>query len=358
MFKLCSTTFFVVYLLTISSTTFAKIWRVNNNSGIAADFTTLTNAHNGAAAGDTLHVEGSPNSYGSLTATKRLIIIGPGYYLSQNENTQALKLTARVDGITVNTGASGTQIMGMDFNGYSVSVFANDVVIKRNRFSSTNGANMDWVAGLINTYYTNNSSNLPANNIIISQNYGVRIDINYPSTGVLITNNYLLYGTGYGDNTTGAALGMHANAIAIIQNNVIRNGKLAINNSSFTNNIMVAGSFDGAGNLISNNLASGTQFGTENNNRANVDMSSVFIGAGANVSPDQQWRLKAGSPAIGAGFGSTAQNPVDAGMFSGHTPYVLAGLPPVPTIYFFENKPVGSDTDPITVTIKVKSVGN
>ncbi|HUR10478.1 MAG TPA: hypothetical protein VM012_03875, partial [Flavitalea sp.] len=55
--------------LFIVMNSYAKIWRLNNNAGVAADFTTLQSAHNSASVGngDTLHLEGSPTSYGSLT---------------------------------------------------------------------------------------------------------------------------------------------------------------------------------------------------------------------------------------------------------------------------------------------------
>ena len=54
------------------SLSFAKIWRVNNNIGITANFTTLQAAHDGAAAGDTVYLESSPTSYGGLNCTKKL----------------------------------------------------------------------------------------------------------------------------------------------------------------------------------------------------------------------------------------------------------------------------------------------
>lgn len=334
----------------------AKIWRVNNTAGIQADFTTLTAAHTGASSGDTLHIEGSSTSYGSLTCSKKLIIIGPGYFLAENPNSQALRQTALVDGgITFNNGSQGSVVMGLDFNSAGIQMYCSDIVIRRNKFSYVSGTTTDWNTGAINLYYHSNNSAIPASNIIISQNYGVTIYAPYASSGVLITNNYIAYHASSGDATTGSSINLSANAVAIIQNNIFRRGKVTSFNSSFTNNIMVAGTFEGTANLVFNNLGNGTQFGTANGNQSNISMSTVFVGTG---SPDGQWMLKAGSPAIGAGYGSTAQNPVDAGMFSSYTPYVLAGLPPVPAIYSFENKPVGSNTDPITVTIKVKSVGN
>lgn len=351
-----STIILAVVLLSVSvSTSYAKIWRVNNNPSVTADFTTLAAAHTGAASGDTLHLEGSPNSYGGLTCTKKLIIIGPGFFLAQNPNTQALKYTAKVDAITLNAGSAGTEIMGLDFNNNSLNIYSHDIIVKRNKFASASGNSQDWTGGLANIYYVGNTSTA-ANNIIISQNYGVRVDVNYASTGILVSNNYMLYGSAYGDGTTGICLNAHANAIVLVQNNIFRNGKVTCYNSNVTNNIMVAGTFEGTGNLVSNNISNAAQFGTTNNNKANQNMAAVFVGAGDDVSPDGQWKLKAGSPAIGAGFGSTQANPIDAGMYDARSPYVLAGLPPVPAIYFFENQPIGSNTDPIDVTIKVKSV--
>ena len=108
---------------------FAKIWRVNNNGGVTADFTTLQSAHNGAASGDTLHLEGSPDSYGSLTSTKKLVIIGPGYYLGENPNTQAVAIPAYIASVNFNVGSEGSVIMGCDFNGSSANIFCNDIEI-------------------------------------------------------------------------------------------------------------------------------------------------------------------------------------------------------------------------------------
>ena len=344
-------------LLAIASLNFsyAKIWRVNNNSGIDADFTTLQAAHDGASAGDTLHLEASPTSYGGATFTKKLFVIGPGYFLGENPNTQAVKQTALVSTINLYSGASGSVIMGLDFNANSLSVYANDIVIRRNKFSSAVNGSTDYYTGAVQLYYNYQGDNSAVKNTIISQNYGLSVYASYAVTGVLISSNYISYYSYAGDATTADVLRMHENAIVIIQNNIIRRGKITVNNSNIVNNIQMAGTFDGTGNLVSNNLGNATQFGTTNGNKSNIDMSTVFLGSGTGVSSDGQWKLASGSPALGAGYGSTPQKPVDAGIYSGQTPYVLSGLPPVPAVYFFENKPIGSNSDPITVTIKVKS---
>ena len=84
-----------IFLLTlaatlISSLSFAKIWRVNNNAGVIADFTTAQQANNSASVmnGDTIHLEPSPASYGDLNASKRLTWISIGAFLVNYPNEQ------------------------------------------------------------------------------------------------------------------------------------------------------------------------------------------------------------------------------------------------------------------------------
>ncbi|WP_221391058.1 hypothetical protein [Dyadobacter sp. NIV53] len=338
--------------LLVSLCSNAKIWRVNNNNGITADFTTLQAAHDGAKSGDTLHLEGSPNNYGGLNSTKKLVIIGPGFFLDQNSGLQAFAITAIVNGISYNAGSEGSEVLGIDFAANGINVFCNDIVIKRNKFCTPNGENPDWSVGTINLYYDNRNSSLPVNNIIISQNFGVIVNVQYASAGVLITNNYLGVQAYLGDDTESTVISIHTSAVVLIQNNIFRRGKVTSYNSSVSNNIMYAGFFEGTGNLISNNIGSKEQFGTGNGNKSNVDMTKVFEQTG---SSDAFWTLKAGSPAIGGGYGSTSDNPIDCGMFGGYSAYKLSGIPPVPAIYSFENQPIGSTTDPIDVTVKVRS---
>ncbi|WP_439882731.1 hypothetical protein ACSX1A_06080 [Pontibacter sp. MBLB2868] len=345
----------VVLLVLNTSAAFAKIWRVNNNNGVTADFTTLQAAHDGATSGDTIHVEGSATEYGGLQSTKKLVILGPGYYLEQNANTQALQASAKVSSMYLYSGSEGTVIMGLDFNANAISIFASDITIKRNKFNTLNGE-QDWGFGAVALYYEQSNSSIPVSNIVISQNYGLTISSSSASTGVLIANNYIGVGANYGtENTTGDALNLHTGTVALIQNNIFTQGKFTAYNSTFTNNIMIFGALEGTGNMIANNIGNSTQFGTTNGNQSNVSMSTVFVGPGTGVSQDGQWKLAVGSPALGAGYGSTSTNPIDAGMYSNHTPYVLSGIPPIPAIYFMEAQPVGSSTDPIDVTVKVKS---
>jgi len=341
-----------------SQNSFAKIWRVNNNPGVNADFTDIQSAHNGAASGDTLHIEGSPNSYGGCTFTKKLTVFGSGYFLDETPGSQSLLISSKLGNLSFNMGSQGSMIMGIDFQGATVNIYTDDIIIRRNKFSAVANNLPDYYTGLISINYHNDNGSIPANNIIVSQNYGVKVGVNNPSTGILITNNYIAIEGWMGDGSGNTCLATHSSAIILVQNNIFRRGKVLAYNSNFTNNIMVNGFFEGTGNLYSNNIASGTQFGTDNGNQSNVVMTNVFVGTGTGISTDGQWKLKAGSSALGAGYGSTAQNPIDCGMFGGQSAYILAGMPPMPAVYSFEVQPIGSNSDPIDVKVKVKSAGN
>jgi hypothetical protein len=57
-------TLLVIVLLFVAHFSFAKIWIVDSNAGSTAkDFTNLQAAHDGATAGDTLYLIGSPVNY-------------------------------------------------------------------------------------------------------------------------------------------------------------------------------------------------------------------------------------------------------------------------------------------------------
>ena len=133
--KIHITTFVLVFALFTSVSSFAKIWRVNN-TGNPGDFTTIQNAHNDAnvLAGDTLHIEPSVVSYGALTMTKKLIILGPGYFLLQNPNNQFHNLSAKVHGISFNGGSSGSVIAGLEIT-TTIYIRVNQIAILRCNFN-------------------------------------------------------------------------------------------------------------------------------------------------------------------------------------------------------------------------------
>src|SRR5438067_8623830 len=128
---------FISTCLLMASISHGKIWRVNN-TGAPADFTTAQAAHDGAAAGDTLHFEASAASYGSLSVTKKIIIIGNGYYLgtlisNANPDLQARPVPSTLSTVSFIVGSNGSVMEGMTVSS-TVTVIsgAANILIRRN----------------------------------------------------------------------------------------------------------------------------------------------------------------------------------------------------------------------------------
>ena len=103
------TTFCVLSLLFTSVN--ARIWVVNNTPGSsAADFTTIQTAVDNAQDGDTLFVQGSSVAYGTIAIDKQLAIFGPGYFLDENDSTQANKYPAKTSYISFSQRGGADQL--------------------------------------------------------------------------------------------------------------------------------------------------------------------------------------------------------------------------------------------------------
>jgi len=319
----------------------AKIWRLNNMPGIAANYLTLQAAHDDTAhvkQGDTLYVEPSPYSYGNLTSTRKLTIVGAGYFITENPETQFIKYSSKAGDITLTentdpyniTSSEGTTIIGLDCSKIKVAV--SNVAIIRNRCSLSIGY----------------PSNKNITNITVKQNYLSGLDANWiwdgyvkswtgTITNLIISNNYI----------TGISFQFHETNYPIILNNVIE-CDFKVYNATIRNNIMKSGTFTANNNTYSNNIGVGTQFGNLNGNQQNISLATIFVGPTGN-STDGQWQLKTGSPAKATGAGG-----VDCGMFGGNEPYILSGLPNIPAIYDLRviNLP---NNNSIRINVKVKS---
>jgi len=309
----------------------AKIWRVNNTT-LPADFTTIQAAHDAAnvLAGDTLHLEPSLVSYGSLTSTKKLIILGPGYFLNLNANQQANPVTATIVSFTLNAGSSGTVISGLTITNNSY-IKTGNITVSRNNFNDAIFLSYDY------SY----------SNVIISGNYILNAIGNSGSsnttliTNVLILNNRFTYIT------------LNSQFSGVLANNVIANHSSTISNFTIKNNICIhpdnSPYFNGNYNVISNNIcASQAGLPVGNGNQTEVPMLTVFVGLTGHTN-DSQYQLKEDSPAIGKGLSGE-----DCGMFGGNTPYHLSGLPNIPSIYKL-SAPSFSNGNTLPVTISVKT---
>lgn len=315
---------FLLLLICLSITFVnAKIWRVNNNAGVTADFTSAQQANDAASVvnDDTLHFESSINNYGSLTLNKRLVLIGLGDFLTTNLNLQSTSINAFLVNINVVAGGGGSTIM-VSLNDITLST-VNDVVLQR--------------CNVVNSIHINSSSNAVIKNCYIGGNININSGV---GTQVL---NSIIKSFVHVSNT----------ASAVLTNNVLAANSYAnaptIYNTTYRNNIFLNMiTVVGFSNcLLENNIANNAQFAATNGNQINVDMATVFINPTTGLDKDLQ--LKAGSPAIAAGVGG-----VNCGAFGGITPYKLSLIPPVPSIYKLVGPPAAVGGS-MNVTISTRS---
>lgn len=344
-------TIFIVAFIALLTLANATVWRVNNRPNVDADFTTLLNAYNGASAGDTIFLEGSPFSYGGCTFQKQLTVIGAGYWLNENDSTQNYKESSKVGALLFYGGGQGTVIEGLDITFFTnsaiaISINTDNITIRRNRINPWSGNNAAYYAHgiVLGGAYSS---------ITIEQNW-IEPVAGYPNHGrgiifstyclnTIIRNNIIHCDTN--EIAIGMTIENEATSL-IISNNAIM-GYFYTYYTSHYNNIILWGTYTaGTGDINSNNLCDETQYPAVNGNQQNVDMTTVFEDYTTYI--DNGYLLKTGSPANGAGVLG-----VDCGAFGTNDPYVLSGMPPIPAIFDVEmDQSIGTTTLPVTIKAK------
>lgn len=330
---------FCFALIGMMLTTEAAIWRVNNMPDNKADFLTLGDAVEAATGGDIIYVEGTgvPYDEGTVTINKPLTIYGPGFFLTENEATQANPAPADLNiYLDLEQGSEGSILSGLNFTYGHLYVYDKNITIERCRLSldfrisATQGDVSNLLIkqcfifnnmSSINISY--NSSNLTFENNIF---YESHLHTTHEDANYIIKNNIFI-----GDNAEITAVN------AIIQNNIVYDG---INAEGSDNNV-IENNIIGPGNVP----ISGS------NNIGDIDFSTVFVdySGGNGLSTDGRYILKEDSPAKGHGIGG-----IDCGVFDGDFPYVLSGLPPQPHIFKAEIPSVGTSQG-LIISVEAKS---
>jgi hypothetical protein len=301
--------------------------RVSNALGAGAPYTTIQAALTAASNGDIILVEGSPTNYAGATisVTKQVTIQGPGYFLDQNNGLQVnLNDASAVSIISFDAGSAGSVIRGMKTS--SITINTSNITVTNN-----------YIVGGIDC-------NTGSNNIVISGNYLTGIIRSFSNmTNLLIANNYAGGGISFSLSVT---------TLAVVTNNVIAAGgtNYYLQNSTIENNIfLTAGTAIGEtlNSTIKNNVfVSASQTNADATNVFGATVAALFVGLPGNTT-DTQWKLKPGSPALGAGVGGT-----DCGMYAGiNPPYRISGIATgQPTITNF----TAPGTVPANGTLNVK----
>src|SRR2546423_5269988 len=276
---------FLFAALVLSILSYGKIWRVNN-TGVPADFTSPQAANNSVSVvnGDTLHIEASGASYGTLILSKQLIIIGNGYFLgtsgsNSNPDLQANPAPSMLGPVTINTGSNGSILEGLTVaNTLLITNGASNIIVRRNRLNNV-------TVGLCSNVQ------LLQNYIDMSGTASISWDGN-PATNLQINNNVIANVISLGSTCNGDFM-----------NNIISSvssfGVAQLSNFRVWNNVCVQQcTVTLTGCDSRNNIGNYTQFGTASGNQSNVTMTTVFEDPGntsASFSEDSRWQLKVGS---------------------------------------------------------------
>ncbi|MEP6676911.1 MAG: hypothetical protein ABJA78_17245 [Ferruginibacter sp.] len=318
----------------------AKIWRVNNNTGIVADFTNIQAANDAAAVhnGDTIHVEASASGYGGIYLNKRLVILGAGYYLTEtspmvaNPQTEANPNISYFSFMYLNPGSKGSVISGIYINSYCIIqdslVTVQHCYMNGDFYFGDNGTTLSAYAdtirqNLITGAFRAGSSSvgkyknmLVYNNIIGGSSMDFSSNINRVD-GYFINNDFVFY----------YSAGSQGNAVNITTANFV-----------YQNNIWGYVNFGAyqTSNVYFNNICNGTGVPAGNSNQQNINASTAvykdWTGNGAGFSSDGRFALKTGAnPASNTGTINGVS--VDCGAFGGPAPYILSGMPNMPSIY-------------------------
>ena len=320
------------FLLSVAATltcsiSFAKVWRVNNNGGVAANFTSAQAAHDATAvlAGDTIHLEPSIISYGGLSTQKRLTWISTGGFLSNYPNEQFSPNAGRIDGLTA-VGGSSNSVFHIFING-AANIDANNIRLDR-----------CFVAGSINLggYQTATGTALVVINCWVQDN----VSINQGNNNI-VTNNII------GNTINGT------NALTVYTHNVINAisaGAATVVNAIVENNIFnkTSSAYTFTNCTVQFNMSCAAAIlPAGGNNQNSVAMANVFVNNSGTF--DGAFVLKAGSPAIGAGSAGA-----DMGAFGGGSTFKLALQPAIPAIYKIQ-APAAPAGNTLNVTFSTKS---
>jgi hypothetical protein len=357
-------TFLILAALLTSTMANAKIWRVNNTPDGNGDFTTLLAAHDAGSNGDTILVEPSQTVYAGINMVKRFVILGSGYFLDENFGKQDNPVNTKITYLNFNnkgdsfgefeSSSSGSVVSGVEIHDY-VQIFVGNITVRRCK-----------VYGSINISPMSAFGNFSISGFLISQNflYG-NIQTNYTYVNLTVTN-LLVQNNIFAKTTSDSPISFGDGVEAVIENNVFRTTvattSLTFKNSVFRNNIITAGTtitLTVNSSTVEKNVANHafTITGTGNtflNNINNATATSIYevdpfaVNPTTGFTSDTRWRLKSGSPAIGAGYDG-----VDCGAFGGTSPYVIAGIPAIPAIYELRTNSVGVES--INIKAKVRS---
>ncbi|MFD0989655.1 hypothetical protein ACFQ1R_06070 [Mariniflexile jejuense] len=332
--------------LLLGATLFAQTtWTVDNRPGTTAQFTSVQAAIDAASEGDFIYIHPSPNAYPNITINKEIHLrgIGHGPELANGESAKISAMMLFTDNLSKS--ASNSSISGLEIiNGINDNNFGaiSNVLIQNNKIGSIslsrpfnyiiqgNLFNSIGTANYLNIFNINHGNNIITHNIFI-RNSSSNTQINGTVSGLIssdtFNNNLMVF-----DNTGTEKIAFNNCNNPILNNNMF----LLTSRDAISTIISTINNFNNIPLNFQNCLTfayGGQTLTTLNgiNNLNNVNPQFRDIGSPENplFTYTKNYKLKAGSPAIGAGSDNS-----DLGIYGQGFLFQMKGYPfdlPYPT---------------------------
>lgn len=355
-----------ILLITIVATigfgnyAYGRSWRVNSNTNAKADFKSvvLAIADEKVKANDTLYLEAG-HVEGDITFTKKLHLIGPGYWQEAVPNNVSYSTMAVING-AISFMVEGVSITGCIIKSvmYNTSGIGRNIKVDRclilsDVYITTTWGESDYT---ITNCFIKGSVSLPTMSRLIGcimigdeKSGSVRVSA---GTGSVISNNVIIGNTGTSRDIyllQGIYQSSVTNNIVINQTTYSEYIKEKDETFYYRNNTI---QFDKSqSNTITYNV-----LGTEetykniefpNNIYSGAKVEDIFVMAG---NEEEQYMLKEGSVAKGAGNDGT-----DCGAYGGLRPYVKGGYPQFIPVIYDVDIPTNPTDGKLPVKFKIRS---
>ena len=324
----------------------AKNWRINNDPEAKADFLSINAAmaSTDVYPGDVLYLD--PGCHlPQQTISKGVTIIGTGF------NLNGAVEEAFVEGFNIK--ASDIKLMSINITGKTetasgVSNFTLERCKTRDLSFINSGTNLKvlncYVSGHINGY---DRGVTVRNTIVLGQIYRIQ--------NGSIKNCVVISDCGNEASTYYSYYVLYSITNTSITNNIIINtntkSTVSGNTTTFYNHQTIYNVSETDANSINNNILSNDSTHTfaiyKTNQFIGAKIEDVFEWEG---SLDERFKLKEGSPALGAGA-----NAVDCGVYGGAYSYVVSGLPKFIPYIVESNIPTTPTDGKLNITLKIKS---
>lgn len=298
-----------VLLLFVGGHSDAASWRINNNANRYAHFSSINAAmdSNKVLDGDTLYLDPGCTLTTEQTVSKRVTIIGTGYFLNNGLQPATVNANLRLN-------CANIKVMGLQMTN-TVYIGANNVTLERCKIGRVYYSGTAQYATIRQCYFENgviqgagqtstSSAYWTIENCIIiySDNYDPIQYLYFP----IIRNNYIRPNYSQGSASVAYVYG------GMMVNNICINTKFIAN----------ANPYEMTECVIQNNVFHVASLKDTYPNNVFIDENTeeaVFALEGSN---DLRYQLKEDSPAKGA-----ANDGGDCGPYGGTHPYVPSGYP-------------------------------